>query len=160
MLNQIIDHSWTTHKDYPTGRLCLQAYSPYWRAKWVKQWRETKADKLDKKINVIIKDIKKAAPKVAELVAEGERQAEIERREWEAQKEQWRKEEEERRIAKALKDSTDELFSLMSLCLLLIDIALIEPFAWILENPKLDKSIKVGSLTCLAIVFHFDLLCS
>ncbi len=107
------NHSWTTDKDYPTGRLYLQAYSPYWRAKWVKQWRETKADELDKKIKVIVKDIKKAAPKVAELVAEGERQAEIERRNWEAQQEQWRREEEERRIAKALKDNTGELFKII-----------------------------------------------
>lgn len=28
-----IDHGWTTKKDFPTGRLCLQAYSPYPRAK-------------------------------------------------------------------------------------------------------------------------------
>lgn len=26
------DHTWTTEKYFPTGRLCLQAYSPYRRA--------------------------------------------------------------------------------------------------------------------------------
>lgn len=28
------DHTWTTTREFPTGRLCLQAYSPYHRATW------------------------------------------------------------------------------------------------------------------------------
>ena len=34
-------HGWTSTHDFPTGRLCLQAYSRYPRANWVQQWRET-----------------------------------------------------------------------------------------------------------------------
>jgi hypothetical protein len=34
-------HGWTSTHDFPTGRLCLQAYSPYPRADWTQQWRET-----------------------------------------------------------------------------------------------------------------------
>ena len=29
------DHGWTSTHDFPTGRLCLQAYSPYPRANWI-----------------------------------------------------------------------------------------------------------------------------
>ena len=35
-------HTWTTTKDYTTGKLLLQAYSPYYRADWVKNWKEVK----------------------------------------------------------------------------------------------------------------------
>lgn len=35
-------HTWTTTRDFPTGRLCLQVYSPYYRAKWVRRWQETR----------------------------------------------------------------------------------------------------------------------
>ena len=50
---------------------------------------------------------------LARLVEEGERQAEIERLRWEAQCEQWRREEEARRAAKALKDSKEELLQII-----------------------------------------------
>jgi len=29
-------HIWTTTREYPTGKLLLQAYSPYYRADWAK----------------------------------------------------------------------------------------------------------------------------
>jgi hypothetical protein len=44
------DYSWTTTKDYPTGRLCLQAYSPDYRGEWTQQWRETKGRDLASRI--------------------------------------------------------------------------------------------------------------
>ncbi|MDO9005032.1 MAG: hypothetical protein Q7V20_16430 [Aquabacterium sp.] len=105
-----VDHSWTTMKDIPTGRLCLQAYSPYARAKWKKQWRETTAARsLDAQIRGIVKELEEAAVEVAHLVEEGMRQAEIEHQQWEAQRREWRREEEERRTAKALKQSREDL---------------------------------------------------
>ena len=69
----IRDYSWTTKKDFPTGRLCLQAYSPYPRALWVKRWQETKACNLISQINSIIKELEQAAVEIAHLVEEGER---------------------------------------------------------------------------------------
>ncbi len=106
-------YTWTIKKNYPTGRLCLQAYSPYWRTKWIKQWRETKKRDLEEQIKSIVKELKQAAGPVARLVEEGERQAEIERQRWEAQKERWRREEAERKAAKALKESSEELFQII-----------------------------------------------
>lgn len=107
------DRSWTTNQDFPTGRLCLQAYSPYWRANWVKRWQETKARDLNRQIKEIVKELEKASETIARLVEEGERQAEIERQKWEVQREQWRREEAERLTAKALKESREELLQII-----------------------------------------------
>ena len=103
------DQSWTSTHDFPTGRLCLQGYSPYPRAKWTRVWRETPARTISSQITNIVRELETATSDVARLVEEGERQAEIERLRWEAQCEKWRREEKERRAAKALKESQDEL---------------------------------------------------
>ena len=107
------DHGWTSTHDFPTGRLCLQAYSPYPRADWTQQWRETPSRDLSGRIPSIVRELEKAAVEIARLVEEGERQAEIERQRWEAQREQWRREEEARQAAKALKDSKEELLQVI-----------------------------------------------
>jgi hypothetical protein len=105
--------TWTTKKDYPTGRLCLQAYAPYGRAHWVKRWQETKTRELNTQIKTIVKELEEASVVIARLVEEGERQAEIERKKWEAQKEIWHKEEAARLAAKALKESREELLQII-----------------------------------------------
>lgn len=103
-------YNWTTKKDLPTGRLCLQAYSPYPVASWKKQWKETTtARSLDTQIKGIVKELEGAAVEIAQLVEEGMRQAEIERQRWKAQQEVWRRKEEERRAAEALKNSKEDL---------------------------------------------------
>ncbi|WP_248114024.1 hypothetical protein [Ralstonia pseudosolanacearum] len=107
------DHGWTSKQDLPSGRLCLQAYSPYWRAEWSRQWRETPSRDITSLIPAIVKELRQTASEVARLAEEGERQAELERQRWEAQREQWRREEEEKRAAKALKDSTEELLQII-----------------------------------------------
>jgi hypothetical protein len=102
-------YSWTSMHDLPSGRLCVQAYSPYPRADWVRQWRENNAGDFPGKLSAIVKELKREAATIAELVEEGERKAEIERQEWEAKQIIWRREEEERRRIKAIKDSREEL---------------------------------------------------
>lgn len=108
-----IDRTWTTTRDFSTNRLCLQAYSPYWRAEWSQQWRETKNRDLTSRISTIIKELEQAAVEVARLVEEGERKAEVERHRWDAQHAQWLREQEEKRVAKALMDSKDELLKII-----------------------------------------------
>jgi hypothetical protein len=44
--------------------------------------------------------------------------------------------------------------------LLIIEYLLIEPIARVLDNPFLEKWAKLGSLVCLLLGFHFDLLSS
>ncbi|MGB5439404.1 MAG: hypothetical protein WBN90_07135 [Gammaproteobacteria bacterium] len=107
------DSGWTSKHEFPTGRLCLQAYSPYPHAQWTQQWRETKNRGLTARIPTIVRELEKATVEVARLVEEGERQAELERQRWAAQMEQWEREEAERCAAKALKESKEELFEII-----------------------------------------------
>lgn len=107
------DYSWTTTKSFPSGRLRLQAYSPYPRTKWVKCWEEKKSGDLSKRIKGIIKELKQAAIVIPELVAEAERKFKLQQQEWEAQQEIWRREKEERRAAEALKESREELLEII-----------------------------------------------
>lgn len=108
-----VDHTWTTRKDIPTGRLCLQAYSPYPRAAWVNQWRETNDRDLASQVREIVNELEQAAPSIAGLVEKGERDAKIEHEKWEAQCAQARREELERRAAKARKDSKEEIHQII-----------------------------------------------
>ena len=103
------DNSWTTKRDMTSGRLRLQAYSPYYGAEWKQLWCETKNSTLESKLKAIVQELTEAASVIAERVAEAERRAEIRRLEWEAQRERERKEAEERRRLQAIKDSRDEL---------------------------------------------------
>lgn len=41
-----------------------------------------------------------------------------------------------------------------------IDMLLIEPLAWVLKQPALDRLVKLVSLSLLVLGFHFDLLAS
>jgi hypothetical protein len=61
------DHGWTSTHGFPTGRLCLQAYSPYPRANWTQQWRETPTRDLSGRMPATVE--------IARLVEEGGRRA-------------------------------------------------------------------------------------
>jgi hypothetical protein len=100
---------WVMSEDMPTGRLCLQVYSPYYGAKWVSRWIEDKPDDLASKIPSIIKLLIAQAPSLANKV-----EAERERRELEWQKHQlevaeWQRKEIEKRRLKVIQDSRNQL---------------------------------------------------
>ena len=103
------DHSWSTTENYPTGRLRLQAYSPYRCVEWTFQWKETTKRDLLKQVNSIVRTLKKEAVEIARLVEEAEHRAELESQEWERQAEQRRLEDARRRAIQAEKDSLEEL---------------------------------------------------
>lgn len=107
------DMGWRSTHDFPTGRLYLQAYSPYPRTNWSRQWRETEKRDLSDRIPTITRELSKAADEIAQLAAEGERQAEVERQRWQLQMATRRREQAERDAAKALKDSKDELLEII-----------------------------------------------
>lgn len=106
-------YTWTTTKEYPTGKLCLQAYSPYPGTHWSKCWTETKKLDLCTKIKSIIRELQKDTVEIVNLVEEAKREAEIRRREWEAEQEKWQREQEARRVAETLKESRTELFQII-----------------------------------------------
>lgn len=106
-------HSWTTKHDLATGRLCLQAYSPYRSTSWKRQWLESPGRPLNGKLKTIIRELVEATSEITAQVAEAERQAEIQRKGWAIQHERWKREEAERKRIKAAKDSREELHAII-----------------------------------------------
>ncbi|MCU0510732.1 MAG: hypothetical protein MUC34_20645 [Anaerolineae bacterium] len=102
-------HSWTTKRDYVTGRLCLQAFSPYGFATWKRQWRESGDKKLTNQFGRIVSELTDAAVEIARLVEEGERQAEIRRRQWEEERRQRQEQEELARQIRVRDEARKEL---------------------------------------------------
>jgi hypothetical protein len=101
-------------RDFPSGRLCLQAYCPDLRATWTKEWRQTKGHELTAKIPAIIRELIESTPHIAELIAEGNRQSELERIRWEEQTRKWERERAEEAARKAQKESRDELLQIIN----------------------------------------------
>jgi hypothetical protein len=101
-------------RDFPSNRLCLQAYSPYWTAEWTKQWREDSGEDLKKRIPSIVNELIDAAPEIAKLVEEGERQAALERERREEEIRQRARERAEQSAADALKKSKEQLLKFIA----------------------------------------------
>lgn len=108
------DHTWTTTRDFATERLCLQAYSPYPGAKWVRQWKEVKGTKLSTQISAIIQELELSAVEVTRLVAEADVRAEAQRRQWEIDYQKYLQAEAERRATAALKESKEDLLQFIA----------------------------------------------
>jgi hypothetical protein len=104
-----LDHSWTTKKDIPCGRLRLVVYAPYRGVSWSISFQESKDRALTQDIPKIVKSIKGSSETLVEKVKEAERQAELQRQEWEAKQERWRQEEDHRRVAQSIKESREQL---------------------------------------------------
>ena len=79
----------------------------------MRHWRETNDRDLSSRISSIIKELEQSVVEIAGLVEEGERQAVIEHERWVADQKQWEREEAERRIAQALKDSKKEVLQII-----------------------------------------------
>jgi hypothetical protein len=110
---RVADQTWTTQKSFPSGRLCLQAYSPYMGTKWARQWHQSKGADLSGVIPSIVRELRGAAGEIARLVKVAQKEAEKEHQRWEVMQQQWRQEEAHKRAAQALKDSKDELLSII-----------------------------------------------
>lgn len=103
------DHSWTTTRELPSGRMRIIAYSPYGEVNWSAQWQETKSASLRTKVRTIVETLEAAAPELVAKVEEAERQAEIRHQQWLEQQERWRREEDRRRTQESIDDSKTEL---------------------------------------------------
>jgi len=108
---RLADYTWTSTRDAASGRLCLQAYSPYWVAKWQRQWREEKARTLGADVDRIVRELEGNAPEVRRLVEEGERAAELERQRRDADFERWQLQEAERHREQMREESRKELLA-------------------------------------------------
>ena len=102
------DHTWTTTRNLPTGRLRLVVYAPYRNVSWSMSFQETPAKTLTKDIPQIVKLIEKEVAPTIEKLQEAERQSEIWRQERLAEEERRRQEDDRRNIAQSIKDSRDQ----------------------------------------------------
>lgn len=105
--------SWTIPHAFATGRLCLQVYSPYPGTHWIHRWVERRPGELRQWIARIIRDIAKAAPRIASLVEHSEREAEKRRREWELERQRIEEREQIRRREKARAEATQQLLGII-----------------------------------------------
>ncbi len=103
------DHSWTTTKDIPSGRLRLVVYSPYWRVDWSTDWQETKRASLHSAIKSIVKFVEGAAVDLVAKLEEADRQAEIAHQAYLVAEEKRRREEDRRRIEQSRQESKEQL---------------------------------------------------
>ena len=106
-------HTWTTKKDIPSGRLCIQAYSTHPGTKWLKQWRESKPGEFSKTLKSIVSELCNSVDEISHTTQIAKQEAEERQRQWDIQREKDRCEAEEKRHAKNLKDSRDELFNII-----------------------------------------------
>ncbi|RYE53028.1 MAG: hypothetical protein EOP20_14030, partial [Hyphomicrobiales bacterium] len=104
-----VDHSWTTTRDLPSGRLRIIAYSPYGRVNWSMQWQESKSAALSSQIRTIVQAIESAAPDLVVKLEEADRQAELRHQQWLADEERRRQEDDRRRVQQSVADSRSEL---------------------------------------------------
>lgn len=100
---------WVMSTDMPTGRLCLQVYSPYYRADWIHRWSEDKPGDLVSKIPSIVKLLIAEAPGLAKKVEVERERAELEWQKHQLQIAEWQRKEEEKRRLKVIQDSRDQL---------------------------------------------------
>ncbi|MHC8314337.1 hypothetical protein [Pseudomonas sp. LB3P31] len=104
---------WVMSDDMPTGRLCLQAYSPYYRAEWIQRWIEDKPGDLVSKISGIIKLLITEAPVLANKVEIERERSEREHQQFLLACEERRRQDEEKRRFKVIQDSRDRLESVI-----------------------------------------------
>lgn len=106
-------YTWTTKQDRPSGRLCIQAYSTYSGTKWLKQWRESKPGELSKTLKTIVSELCNSVDEISQATQIAKQEFEEKKRQWDIQRERYRLEAEERERAKNLKDSKNELVSII-----------------------------------------------
>lgn len=104
--------TWSTTRLVPSGEFCLQAYAPYQSTNWVQQWRGS-SSKLAAQLDEITQTLQHAVPVINALVEEARRAAEKWRREWDESMERQRREEQAKRMAKAIEAARTELLAII-----------------------------------------------
>jgi len=103
------DHTWTTMKNIPSGRLRLVVYSPQRDVSWSLSFQETMERTLTPDIVKIVKSIEDSTEVMRKEIIEAEQRAEVRRREWEEQNARWERERDQQQIADSVKKSREQL---------------------------------------------------
>lgn len=103
------EHTWTTTKNVPCGRLRLVVYCPHRDISWSLSFQETVKRTLTQDIAKIVKSIKGSKGIVQKEIREAEHRAQLREQEWQQQQERWRREEDRRQITKSISDTGEQL---------------------------------------------------
>lgn len=103
------DHTFTTTRALPSGRLRIIAYSPYGGVDWVQRWQDSASNQIRNSLPKIVTAITAEAATLVDRLAEAERQAEIRHQEWLQKMERIEGEEDRRKIAQSIEQSTTDL---------------------------------------------------
>jgi len=110
---RIHNSDWTTHRDLPTGRFCLQAYSPYQETSWKYQWQISADADLTKFGRNLARELAIHAETVAAEAALAQAEAERRRAEHEEKWRLWQIEEENRKRKEANAASHQQLMHII-----------------------------------------------
>jgi hypothetical protein len=103
------DDSFTTTRAMPSGRLRVIAYSPYAEIDWNAQWQDTAKSAVRSSLRTIVATIADEASRLVDKLAEAERQRQIRHQEWLVQENLRQRENDRRKIAESVTDSTTAL---------------------------------------------------
>ena len=103
------DHTWTTTKNIPSGRLRLVVYSPQRDVSWSLSFQETIERTLTQDIAKIVKSIEDSTEVMRTEIIDAEQRTEVQRREWEEQQARWERERDQQQIADSVKKSREQL---------------------------------------------------
>jgi len=106
-------YTWTTTKTLPSGRFCLQAYSPYPGTNWATHWEIPSTTNLKKIGHKIAKDLNKHAVMVSELQHDAQIKEEKWRLAYEEERKQYRAEQAILKKKKAESDSRKDLLNII-----------------------------------------------
>lgn len=100
-------------RDLPTGKLALRVHLASSRVTWQATWIEDKHKTLSSMADEIVAELERVQPELDALVAEAEREAEERRLKYEAECRERERVEAERRRLQAIKDSKEQLLSIV-----------------------------------------------
>lgn len=103
------DHTWTTTKQLPSGRLRVQLYAPYRNVTWKQEFSETPKSSLTDDIPAIVRAIEEAAIAMVGRLEDAARREEEWRRQMREEEKRRREEEDRRLIAKSKSESREQL---------------------------------------------------
>jgi hypothetical protein len=106
---RVTDHSWTSDKQQPSGRFCLQAYAPQRRVNWLRQWPESRIGELQSRLMDIVTELENAPTELRQLIEAADHKQKLEEERWRAQQEEWDREKAERRSKEARNESRKAL---------------------------------------------------
>lgn len=103
------DHTFTTTRAMPSGRLRIIAYSPYGGVDWVQRWQNSANSEVRKSLPKIVLAITAEAATLVDKLAAAERQAEIRHQEWLQKMERIERQEDRRKVTQSVEQSTADL---------------------------------------------------